>query len=227
MPGNPTRRELSAALALGLIGCDRAAARGGPKVSANEDLMREHGVLVRLMVVYEAAALRLERGERAMVEPIRSAAAIVRTFVEDYHERIEEQHVFPLLERANQLVELVAVLRRQHEAGRGLTDRITTLAQGDLASDADRAALAAALRGYASMFQPHIGREDTLVFPAFHQLAGRAYGELGETFEREEQARFGEGGFEHFVAQLPAIEVATGVAELAKLTVTVNDLRRS
>ena len=111
------------ALALAVVACKHEAADAN-EVTAAEDLMREHGVLTRLMVIYDAAAKRLDAGDRAMIDPIRSAAAIAREFVESYHERIEEQYVFPRFERAGRLTELVAVLRQQHDAGRGLTDHI-------------------------------------------------------------------------------------------------------
>jgi hemerythrin-like domain-containing protein len=177
-------------------------------------------VLERLLVIYDAAAARLEAGDRAALDAIRPAARIARDFVEGYHERIEEQYVFPRLERANRLVGLVAVLRAQHDAGRGLTDFIQGLALGALAADRDRASLAGALRGYASMFRPHVAREDSVLFPAFHEVAGASYRELGDEFEAVEQRRFGKNGFEHFVALLPAIETQVGVSDLAKFTVT-------
>ncbi len=226
-----SRRELLGAgtvtLGLVLVGCKKGSEGGGDtegEVSPGEDLMREHGVLERLMVAYEAAAKRLDTGDRSVVTAVRDAAKIAHDFVEEYHERIEEQYVFPRFEHANQLVDLVSVLRQQHDAGRGLTSRILELVQGPLTADADRTTLAAALRGYVTMFTPHIGREDTVLFPAFHQLVGKQYDELGDKFEDEETKRFGKGGFERFVAQLPAIETAVGVSDLARFTVKVEDL---
>lgn len=210
-----------------VAGCGRGVLDGGKDegdVSAGEDLMREHGVLERLIVVYDAAAHRIETGDRSVQSALGSAVRIARDFVEDYHERIEEQYVFPRFERAGKLVELVTVLRRQHDAGRGLTDRIATLLRGPLTAESDRAQLAAALRGYGTMFRPHVGREDTLVFPAFHELVGKQYADLGDKFEDEERAHFGAGGFEQFVAKLPPIEAAVGVADLARFTVTADGL---
>ncbi|MGE5184386.1 MAG: hemerythrin domain-containing protein, partial [Acidobacteriota bacterium] len=179
-----SRRELlgtgTVTLGLVLVGCRRTSEGGDDtagEVSPGEDLMREHGVLERLMVVYETAAKRLDTGDRSAVSAVRDAATIAHDFVEEYHERIEEQYVFPRFEHANHLVELVRVLRQQHDAGRGLTNRILELSQGPLTADADRATLAAALRGYVTMFTPHVGREDTVLFPAFHELVGKQYAE--------------------------------------------------
>ena len=42
----------------------------------------------------------------------------MREFVEDYHEKLEEDFLFPEFEKRNELVPLVKVLREQHAAGR-------------------------------------------------------------------------------------------------------------
>jgi hypothetical protein len=49
-------------------------------------------------------------------------------FVEDYHEKLEEDYLFPLsrFREANRLVELVDTLNSQHQKERILTDRTIT-----------------------------------------------------------------------------------------------------
>src|SRR5262245_19478893 len=79
-----------------------------------EDLMQEHGVLERILLVYDEAARRIERGEAVDLAVVTEGAGVVRRFVEEYHEQLEEQFVFPRLETAKREVELVAVLRLQH-----------------------------------------------------------------------------------------------------------------
>ena len=63
-------------------------------------------------------------------EQVKSSAGIIRRFIEDYHERLEEEFVFPRFEKAGKLMDLVTVLRTQHQAGRALTDRIVRLTGG-------------------------------------------------------------------------------------------------
>src|SRR5262249_36327190 len=92
------------------------------EISAPEDLMREHGGLNRILLVYEEGLRRLRAKEDVPPEAFRRPAALVRRFVEDYHEKLEEKFIFPPFEKQKKLVELVAVLRRQHQAGRALTD---------------------------------------------------------------------------------------------------------
>ena|ERR1017187_10289571 len=84
------------------------------EISAPEDLMREHGVLNRILLVYEAGAKRLSAGEEMPCDIFNKTAQIVRRFVEDYHERSEEKFIFPHFEKEKKLVDLVTILRAQH-----------------------------------------------------------------------------------------------------------------
>jgi len=222
------RRFLSAgASATLIIGCSGKGAATTPRehdeegegdVTPAEDLMREHGVLRRAIFVYDDAAHRLETGAQVPLDQLGATAALIKRVIEDYHEKLEEQHLFPRFEQAGTLVELVAVLRRQHDAGRAITSRVLASASATLA-DADRAQLAAALRSFNRMYRPHAAREDTVLFPALHRIVGRkAYDELGEQFEDIEKKTLGEGGFEKAVVEVARIERAFGLDDLAKLT---------
>jgi hemerythrin-like domain-containing protein len=195
------------------IGCDRAGS-GEAEVTPGEDLMQEHGVLERVLLVYDEACRRIESGEAVDTAPIKSAARIVRRFVEDYHEKHEEEFVFPRLEKAKREVELVATLRRQHQRGRELTDEIVRRADAGANRD-----LSDRLHAFARMYRPHAAREDTVLFPAFREVVGaHGYHELGEAFEEKEHELFGEHGFENIVAEVAKLETALGIADLARFT---------
>jgi len=196
-----------------------AAEADEPEVGPAEDLMREHGVLNRLLLVYDEVARRVEAREPAPAAPLASAARIVQRFVEEYHERLEEDFVFPRFERAGRLVELVAVLRIQHERGRALTARILTAAS--TGARVGRAAVRP-LRLFARMYRPHEAREDTVLFPAFRRLVPeREYDELGERFEAEEHRRFGPRGFDGIVEEVATIERELALDDLARFTPTL------
>ncbi len=188
---------------------------GEGDVGPGEDLMREHGVLRRILFVFDEAAHRLETGADLPLDQLGHAAGMIRRVIEDYHEKLEEQHLFPRFEKAGQLVELVATLRAQHQAGRAITSDVIAAAQGK----PDAAALAARLRAFNRMYRPHAAREDTILFPALHALVGgKAYDELGDQFEDIEKQTLGEGGFEKAVVEVAAIERAFGMDDLDKFT---------
>ena len=214
------RREflhtLASTAGLALVGCATAEAKANQEaeVTPGEDLMQEHGVLERILLIYDEAARRIEQGAPLDLAVLSNAAALVRRFVEGYHERNEEQFVFPRLQKANREVDLVAVLLRQHARGREVTDAI---ARGAAAGASPE--LARSLRSFARMYRPHAAREDTVLFPAFRGVIGRAgYRELGEQFEAREHELFGEYGFEQVVGQVADLERALGIHDLESMT---------
>jgi hemerythrin-like domain-containing protein len=218
--GADRRRFLVGAAAAGLSFAAPAAAKereGAEDISATEDLMREHGVLRRVLLCYDEVVRRLEAREPVPAEPLARAAHVVRAFVEDYHERDEEEFLFPRFEKAGRLVALVGVLRQQHQAGRRLTDEIARLATPARLAPAPRE-LGVALREFTAMYRPHAAREDTVLFPAFRALVGeRELQRVRGTFEQRERA-LGEGTFEKMVVEVARIEEQLGIADLARFT---------
>lgn len=229
------RRELLAGAAgMGaawMVSSSPAQARGVPitqkpgkkdpeEVSPMEDLMREHGLLARILLVYDEVLRRLSSSQEIPADIVPSAAGIVRRFVEDYHEKLEEDFVFPCFEKAGKLVDLVAILRTQHQLGRGLTDRIMHLGTATaLRNETDRRQLGEMLRQFNRMYRPHAAREDTALFPAFRGLVGaKEYDALGEQFEDKEHALFGEEGFEKMVTEVAKLERTLGIYELSGFT---------
>jgi hemerythrin-like domain-containing protein len=189
-------------------------------VSAPEDLMREHGVLRRVLLVYQECISRLDAGRELPPGTVKDSAQIIRTFIEGYHEKLEEDYLFVRFEKAGVLVDLVKTLRTQHEAGRALTADILRLAgEQTPQSPDDRARLARDMREFAHMYRPHSAREDTVLFPVLRRVySPKEYENLGETFEDKEHEMFGEGGFEKMVDKVAAIEKALGIYELSQFT---------
>ncbi len=97
---------------------DQKDNRKDEEISPPEDLMREHGVLRRILIIYENIEEHLIKGTKFPLEVLWKAAEIIRKFIEDYHERLEEDYIFPRFEEAGKLVELAKLLKKTHEAGR-------------------------------------------------------------------------------------------------------------
>src|SRR5436305_6918020 len=100
----------------------------GEQISPAEDLMREHGVLNRILLIYDEHLRRLRAKRPFDGSVLASAADLVRHFVEEYHEKLEEDYLFPRFRKAGKLVRLVDTLQTQHKAGRDLTAKIRELA---------------------------------------------------------------------------------------------------
>lgn len=201
-----------------------AAATNGTQFSQDiappEDLMREHGVLNRILLIYEDSWRRLDGNKNLEPAALAGAAKITRTFIEDYHEKLEEDHLFPRFEKAGKLVVLVKTLRQQHEAGRRLTEQIIQLATPAGFRDAEaRHVLSTSLRQFVRMYRPHEAREDTVLFPAVRSLmTAKEFDQMGDQFEDKEHQLFGDHGFEDVVEHVARIEKTLEIYDLSQFT---------
>lgn len=189
-------------------------------ISPAEDLMREHGILHRVLLIYDEVLRSMEKDVNATAEVISGSAGIVRRFIENYHEKLEEDEVFPYFKKAGKLTGLVKVLYDQHQAGRRLTDVIMRSASPDaVAAEKPRRELMESLQRFIHMYRPHAAREDTVLFPSFRTiLAAKEYDALGEKFEHKEHELFGEGGFEKIVEEVAGLEKKLGIYDLGQFT---------
>jgi len=189
-------------------------------VSPAEDLMREHGVLKRVLLIYREVINRIDSKRDFPPEVVQGSAKLIRAFVEDYHEKLEEDYLFPRFRKANRLVDLVEVLNEQHQKGRILTDRTMQLATASARKDAGQASnLRNALYQFVRMYEPHEAREDTVLFPAFHKIVSEhEWDALGEEFEKKENQIFHGDGFEKNVEAVANLEKQLGIYDLSQFT---------
>jgi hemerythrin-like domain-containing protein len=192
-------------------------------VSAPEDLMREHGILRRILIVYSELSMRL-RALSGTIDPLAlaDAAKLFREFGEDYHEQmLEEQYVFPEVRKAGGPNEkLVEILLNQHERGREITDYLYRVgSHGSIDIDSDAGALATVLASMVRMYEPHAAWEDTLIFPAWKTMQSKSrLDELAAKFEEIEHARFGKDGFNEALERIERVERALDLGELGAYT---------
>ncbi len=193
------------------------------EVSPAEDLMREHGVLKRALLIYREVIRRIDAKQDLPPDAVADTARLIRNFVENYHEKLEEDYLFPRFRKANQHLDLVTILYTQHQKGRALTDRILQLANAAAMKDASqRQHLKDTLHLFVRMYEPHEAREDTVLFPAFRKIVSKhEYDSLGEEFERKENQLFGGDGFEKNVDAVAALEKRLGIYDLGQFTPNV------
>ncbi len=222
------RRQVLAAGA-GLLVAVPAVALAAPRgnkidpeagVTAPEDLMKEHGVLNRCLLIYEEGLRRLGSRQEASPEVFGHTAQLIRKFVEEYHERNEENYIFPHFVKARKLTDLVDTLKAQHKAGRVITARILRLSQPDqFRSAVNRTEITAAVHSFIRMYRPHEAREDTVLFPALRTiLTPNQVEALGDRMEEDEHKVLGDEGFEKTVDQVAVLEKQLGIYDLKQFT---------
>ena len=195
---------------------------GAKEVGSVEDLMREHGVLRRVLLVYIESVPKLRANASVLdASALTTAAKLFHDFGEEYHERkLEEAYIFPRVRKAGgAAASYVEVLLNQHQRGREITQYILGATASGKISGGATEPLARAFETFVLMYQNHTAREDTIIFPAWkNALSGRELDELSDKFEDIEKEQFGEDGFENAVKQIDGIERALGFADLAQFT---------
>lgn len=231
---DPSRRAafaavglVSAGAALTLAGCAKAdkeaPKKDEPDVSATEDLMREHGVLRRLLVIYRETAGMVRAGTRTLdLAALGAAADLFRNFGESYHEKkLEEAHIFPMVKKAGgRAAGLIDTLIAQHDRGRQINDFLT--ARVKTGSLGDAGPVAAALESFARMYEIHAAIEDTVVFQAWKSaLNPKALDQWSDKFEDIERETFKGDGFDLALEQVAGIEQRLGLSDLGRFTAPV------
>jgi hemerythrin-like domain-containing protein len=224
IPANPRRHFLQssgALLGLALVGAPALLAGCAPKaaplaVPPTEELMREHGVISRLLLIFDDMARRLKCCQELSPATLNEAAALTKNFIQEHHEKLEEEQIFPPFEKAGKMVALVQILRRQHDSGRQLMDYIAAHSSPGAKNFVQRAQLEATISLFTRMYRPHAAREDTLLFPALRTLlAPEAFIALGEQFAAaEKDAR----GSEAVLSQINDLEKTLGLHDLEDFT---------
>jgi hemerythrin-like domain-containing protein len=195
---------------------------GEEDVSAVEDLMREHGVLRRTLIVYnEAAGILRVHPDTVDGKALADAARLFRSFGENYHERLlEEQHIFPEVRTAGgPAADLVEVLLRQHQRGREITDYIERVSNNGKIGTGDVDPLTRVLEAMVRMYNAHATWEDTVVFQAWKKRQSKArLDDLAEQFEQIEHQQFGKDGFDDALDRIEKVEQTLGLADLNRYT---------
>ena len=188
--------------------------------SASEDLMHEHGMLSRLLLIYSEIIRRIDNNEYVPLSSVIGSAEVVRDFIENHHEKLEEQYIFPRFIQAQVHIELVKTLFEQHQVGRLITESILNFANEDVLANPEQTnILVGYLRHFVRMYRPHHAREDTVLLPALRKLiTPKEYEELGELFEEEEHQLFGPSGFKTALKKVKKIERELGIYHLAQFT---------
>jgi hemerythrin-like domain-containing protein len=222
-----SRRQLLVAGGVGLLAGGAAtevanlmtgSGSAAAAIPPGESLMNEHGVLKRVLLVYNAA---LAHDDPDVAAPaIHAGAEVVHDFIETFHEAVEEGFVFPALRSAGQLVSTVDTLQLQHGRGRLITEFLLSWATPDVMAQASgRQGLADAIDAFDRMYQPHEAREDTVVFPAYRALLTSSDSDhVGQVITGLQAKEFGGEGFAGVVERVAAIERSLGILDLEQFT---------
>ncbi len=189
------------------------------EIPATEDLMREHGLLNRVLLIYEEIIKTIDSRESFPLESFKKALDIIKEFIEDYHERLEEDYLFPYFEKKKVETKLIATLKKQHIRGREITAELKGLATKNVHQEKSKKRIKQLLKNFIKMYRPHEAREDTILFPKVRYLMSeKEFKELSEKFEEMEHQLFGKDGFDKMLKRIETIEKDLGIYKLDQFT---------
>lgn len=194
-----------------------AAAKPTP---TTEELMVEHGLLKRTILVYREFMRRVAASQPVSRALVLSSTQVIQDFIHGFHEPLEEGYVFPVVQRT--MPQVIADLLVQHARGREQTQIILTAAAAGKASvitGAASHAVAEAMDKFVIMYEPHESWEDTQVFPALRAAStGTQIVQLANHFASLQNQQFGPNAFAGMLEKVEASEKALGIYGLSMYT---------
>ncbi|MGA2403380.1 MAG: hemerythrin domain-containing protein [Syntrophobacteraceae bacterium] len=218
---------LAAATGAGVLaGCSKPDQPRGDAGTVIEIVAPQHGVLYRAIAVLEEIRCGMDARMDLPPEIIGGTVAMVRLFITDHHQQMEEKHIYPVFDAAGKMSGMVGVLREQHAAGSQLIETMRGLYDGFSAKDLEkRRTMASAIHLFSRMYRAHAAREDTELFPLLRRIMPpKAYAELSSALRKAEDEFLGLNGFEETIRKLTDYENILGIGDLTSFTPRADEL---
>jgi hemerythrin-like domain-containing protein len=168
-----------------------------------------------MLAVLEAAAKRLDDGERVRPGLFRDAVGFVRNFADRCHHGKEEQNLFPRMEERGvpRVGGPIGVMLMEHDQGR---DYVAAIADSIDAYDGGDASSARVIvdnaRGYIELLHEHTAKEEEVLFPMADSVLSPAdQKEMEERFQKIETEVMGPGVHERYHRLLDDLERELGL----------------
>ncbi len=189
------------------------------QVPLTEDLMYEHGILNRVLLIYEEIIKRIDGNIDFQITTLADALDIIKSFIEDFHEKVEETYIFPLFEKNKKELKLVATLKNQHDKGRQITTKLQNLCATQRLDDTSKRIIKYLLKKFIRMYRPHEARENTVLFPQVRTLLSeQEFKDLGEKIEDLEHEFFGPQSFQDLLKKVEELEKDLNIYNLEQFT---------
>lgn len=190
------------------------------RYSPIEDLMEEHSILRRALLIYEECIRRMDIGEDFEPDLIIETTNVIKVIIIFHHALLEHEYIFPRFREADKYVEMCDILTEQHGRAGEQEELIIKHANRDsINNPEEKDILINALKKSIRVFRPHIDREDTEMFPEFKTVVtAHEFYELGKKFKEIEDQKWGENGHRQMVDKIAKVEKALGINDLGSFT---------
>jgi hemerythrin-like domain-containing protein len=174
------------------------------------DLMNEHEAILSAIQILERMIAATEKAASVDTKDIHGFIGFLKEFADKCHHGKEEGLLFPAMVEAGVPGKdgPIGVMLTEHAQGRQLIRDM----EESISTGVDRAKLAQAAGGYASLLRNHIQKENTVLFPmAERVLTEPQLVKLFEGFEEHEEKVIGQGRHEELHAMLKDLQEKYGM----------------
>ncbi len=165
-----------------------------------EDLFQEHGVLRRLLVLFDRFVTIRSVDPRVLIP----ATTLFAEFGADYHAKTEEKMIFPIF--AKSAACHVQEFKREHKTATAMVKAIASFAKYGHMND-----LCHTIPAFTELYHSHSAREDLIIFAKLRtKLGDRRLHTLSVEVEEFKADILGENAFAEAVKMLNDIEMTYG-----------------
>jgi hemerythrin-like domain-containing protein len=169
------------------------------------DLMNEHEAILSAIQILERMIAAMGNATTVDTKDIHDFIGFLKEFADKCHHGKEEGLLFPAMVGAGipEKGGPIGVMLAEHAQGRKFIRDM----EESISTGVDRAKLAQAAGGYASLLRSHIQKENTVLFPMAEKvLPETQLVELYEGFEEHEEKVIGQGRHEELHAMLKGLQ---------------------
>ena len=181
-------------------------------MNPTQDLTHEHEIVKQALKILDQLCDRVETGEKPNTEHLTQIFEFLTVFVDTCHHGKEEELLFPAMEQIGgaQVKPMLTQMLSEHQTGRTFVKKMKQAFADYNAGQAKAiSALIENARGYITLLNNHIIKEDTILYVVADQLLTPVQQkDVMEGFKKIEQERIGAGKhaeFHQFIHQLENI----------------------
>lgn len=186
------------------------------KLTVAEYLYKNHGLLNRMILIYEELIRRLKNNIRIGNKIVYYTAYIIKNYVENYH-KTNKIYIYPLLRTNNIEIEIIDELANLHKINKQLINHILKISENDFISDKNE--LIFYMQQYIKISRYHTSREDTVIFPKFiNLLDNETMIDYSWLFDEKQNEYLGLNGFNNYLNIIVSIEKYLNIHDLKEIT---------
>ena len=172
-----------------------------------EDLMNEHGLLNRILIIFDNYLILSNSKKSDKVKYIADAIKIIKEFIEDFHEKMEEKYIFPCFNNTK-FEDVTKILIQQHIDSRTITSNILELCSLNKIKELDNE-----IKLFIKMYRTHSAREDTLIFRKLRKfITEEEMIKISKIMDEKEDEIFGEKAYDGILQKIIIIEQEFGLS---------------